>query len=110
MPVTKSVRPKHQKELNKKILATKPGEENIILEDVQSHLDKRGHAIYQQTEQDIADVNLTATKCIIFLIGGKFKVGEELVAVRGEGYLVENEKIIQLQRYTVVVIIDQDQD
>jgi len=110
MPVTvPGIIPKQQKELNDKINATIPGvEEYIILADVQSHLGRRGHAVYQQTQQDIADVHLTATKCIIFLIGGKFKVGEKLVTGLGEGYLVENEKTIQLQTYTVVVIIDQD--
>lgn len=52
-------------------------------------------------------MNLSATKCIIFLLGGQFKVGEELVTERGIGYTVENENMIQLQRYTIVVIIDQ---
>ena len=42
----------------------------------------------------------------MFLIGGRFKVGEEEVTERGEGHLVEDEKTIQLQRYTVVVVID----
>jgi hypothetical protein len=58
--------------------------------------------------EDAVDVALTAAKCIVFLIGGKFKVGEKVETVRGQGYIVENEKTIELQRYTIVVIIDQD--
>jgi hypothetical protein len=54
------------------------------------------------------DVQLTATKCIVFLIGGKFKVGEKEATERGVGHLVEGEERIQLQSYTIVVIIDQD--
>ena len=54
------------------------------------------------------DVSLMAKKCIVFLIGGKFKVGEEEATIRGVGHLVENEDKIQLQTYTIVVIIDQD--
>ena len=41
MPVTKTTRPKRRKELNEKIAATQPGEENIILEEVQSHVSAR---------------------------------------------------------------------
>jgi len=107
MPVTSSIIPKDQKELNKKILATKPGQENIILEDVQSHLGKWGPASYQQIEKGFRDVTLTAAKCIVFLITGKFKVGGEAVTKGGEGHLVEDEGTIQLQSSTAVVIINQ---
>lgn len=124
MPITKSIIPEDRMALNKKILATKPGEEGIILRDVKAHVNDRykyegimpnyrqleiqGHAIYHQAQDNVADVALMTTKCMVFLVGGKFKVGEELVTVPGEGYMVESEKTIQLQRYTVVVIIEQD--
>jgi len=108
MPITETILPYDQMELNKKILATKPGEENIILDDVQTHLKKKGYAVYQQSEDEIIDVELRSAKCTVFLIGGEFKVGDEDVAGQGEGYLVENEKTIQLQKYTVVVIIDEN--
>ncbi|KAL5313248.1 hypothetical protein ACEPPN_018981 [Leptodophora sp. 'Broadleaf-Isolate-01'] len=108
MPVGTSIRPRDLRELNDKVLKTIPGkEEYLILEYVQSHLGIRGHAVYDQARENIKDVNLSATKCIIFLLGGQFKVGEELVTERGIGYTVENENMIQLQRYTIVVIIDQ---
>jgi hypothetical protein len=47
-------------------------------------------------------------KCIVFLVYGKFKVGEVEVPQAGIGYLVENEKTIQLQPLTGVVIIRND--
>jgi hypothetical protein len=56
----------------------------------------------------VKDVPLTAKKCIVFLIGGKFKVGDDTATIRGVGHPVENEEKIQLQTYTIVVIIDQD--
>jgi hypothetical protein len=47
-------------------------------------------------------------KCVVFLIGGVFEVGEERCTVQGIGYLVEGEAKIQLHKNTIVVIIDQD--
>lgn len=51
---------------------------------------------------------LTASKYIIFLIGGQFKVGDSDIVTQGVGYLVADEEKIQLQPKTIVVIIDQD--
>lgn len=50
---------------------------------------------------------LTASKSIIFLIGGKFKVRDADIVTQGVGYLVDKEKI-QLQPKTIIIIIDQD--
>jgi hypothetical protein len=47
-------------------------------------------------------------KCIVFLVHGKFKVGEDELSQRGLGYPVEKEKTIQLQPSTGVVIIRDD--
>lgn len=44
----------------------------------------------------------------MFLIGGRFKAGSEEYSERGEGYLVEDEETIELQRLTVVVIMDEN--
>jgi hypothetical protein len=63
--------------------------------------------IYTHTVGAEQDVMLPAPKCIVFLIGGKFKVGEKEETNRGVGHVVENEDSIQLQSYTIVVIIDQ---
>ena len=54
------------------------------------------------------DVSLTAKKCIIFLIRGKFKISEQEETNYRVGHLVENKDKIQLQTYTIVVIINQD--
>jgi hypothetical protein len=70
-------------------------------------LGKWGSASYQQTEEDTRDVPLTAGKCVIFLITGKFQVGAVEINRAGEGHLVENETTIQLQTYTAVAIINQ---
>jgi len=107
MPVIESIKPQNRKDLERKIKATKPGEESTILEDVQTHLEKWGSASYRQTEEGTRDVDLTASKCIIFLITGEFKVGEVEITTAGEGHVVENETKIQLQPYTAVAIINQ---
>ena len=52
-------------------------------------------------------MTLNATKCVIFLIIGKFNVGSEVVTTGGEGHVVENEDTITLQSSTAVVIINQ---
>lgn len=54
------------------------------------------------------EVALTAIRCTVFLIGGRFKAGGEEYSEHGEGYLVEDEETIELQRLTVVVIIDKN--
>ena len=64
--------------------------------------------IYTHSVKSEKDVPLTAKKCIVFRIGGKFKVGREEATLRGVGHLVENEEKIQLQPYTIVVVINQD--
>ena len=53
-------------------------------------------------------MTLTAKECIVFLIGGKFKSGGVEVNIRGLGHLLENETNIQLQSWTIVVIIDRN--
>jgi hypothetical protein len=50
------------------------------------------------------DLYLTAGKCVIFLITGKFQVGGVEVTRAGERYLVESEPTIQIQTYTAVAI------
>jgi hypothetical protein len=71
-------------------------------------LGKQGSARYRATEEYTSDVDLTANKCIIFLITGKFQVGGVEITTAGKGHLVEDETTIQLQVYTAVAIIDQD--
>jgi len=107
MPVTPSfLKPKNPRELNDKILNTPPGEEHLIPEYVKTHLKEKGHAIYKHTAASPVDVSLTSAECIVFLIGGKFMVGGEEVSKRGHGHLLENEETIQLQGWSIVVIID----
>ena len=123
MPVKESIKPKDPKDLRQKIVSTKPGQEKTILQDVQTHvsigqksprifadyvqLGKRGSASYQQTEEGTRDVELMASKCIIFLITGEFQVRGIDITTAGEGHIVEDESTIQLQPYTAVAIINQ---
>ncbi|KAM3064718.1 hypothetical protein ACMFMG_010638 [Clarireedia jacksonii] len=107
MPVQSPVKPEDSEGLRSKILATKPGQEGIIIADVKSHLSESGYGTYQQATTDARDVALTG-KCIVFLIRGTFEVGEENIYGAGLAYLVEDEGSIRLQPYTVVVIIKKD--
>ena len=54
------------------------------------------------------DVLITALICIVFLVRGWFKARNEDLKIQGTGYQIENEKYIQLQENTIVVIIYQD--
>ena len=67
-----------------------------------------GSAVYQQSPSGARDVNLEAEKCIVFLIAGKFKVGGRNDYEKGQAYVVENEKTIQLEQSAAVVIITLD--
>lgn len=67
-----------------------------------------GPAGWQKTKEGTRDVKLTARKCIIFLITGKFQLGGLEITSAGEGHIVEDETTIRLQEYTAVAIINQD--
>jgi len=105
MPVIGSIKPRDAIELRNKIVATKPGAENIILVEVQNHLDRHGFSSYQQIEDGEREVTLKAPNSIVFLIIGKFKVGEVEITQEGEGHVLEGESTIQLQKYTAITII-----
>ncbi|KAJ8067030.1 hypothetical protein OCU04_004410 [Sclerotinia nivalis] len=104
MPIQSPIKPEDSEGLRSKILATKPGQEGIIIADVKSHLGESGYATYEQATIDTRDVALTG-KCIVFLIRGTFEVGEENIHRNGLAYPVEDEGSIRLQQKTVVVII-----
>ncbi|KFY28423.1 hypothetical protein V493_02939 [Pseudogymnoascus sp. VKM F-4281 (FW-2241)] len=109
MPVSKSpITPQESTELRSKILATKPGKEglNVIFTQVKAHLGQSGFATYEQTIEDTREVPLTTPKCIVFLIRGAFKVGEDKIDGDGLGHVVEKEKSLQLLENTAVVIIN----
>lgn len=105
MPVTDKFIPKESEALKEKIRSNP--EDPSIPEQVKAHLEKSGHAVYAYSLRNPKDVQLSSVKCIIFLIGGVFEVGEERCTIQGIGYLVEKEAEIQLQKNTIVVIIDQ---
>jgi hypothetical protein len=67
-----------------------------------------GYGSWYKSEKETLDVSLLGMKCIVFLVHGKFKVGEDELSQRGLGYPVEKEKTIQLQPSTGVVIIRDD--
>jgi hypothetical protein len=126
MPVKKSFKPSNRKELQQKIRATEPGEERavVIPQYVQEHVSNRkelpriytncaqleetGLARYEYTVERTRDVELMASKCIVFLIAGKFHVGDVMDLKAGEAHQLQDETTIQLQAYTAVVIIKQD--
>ncbi len=67
-----------------------------------------GFAVYQQSPYGARDVKLTAEKCVVFLIRGKFQVDGRNDYEKGQAHVVENEKTIQLEQGTAVVIISRD--
>jgi len=120
MPITVSFDPQNLPELQKKLIATnyKPGQEEYICQQVQSHLNKWGDPAYLQSPTKIEKFSLPAKKCIVFLIRGNFSVGSpsseadggdtnwESVSTEWQGQLVENESTLRLQKETAVVIIE----
>jgi len=105
MPVQSPIKPADSEGLRAKILATKPYQEGIILAEVKAHLDISGNATYEQTIDDTREVALGG-KCIVFLIRGSFEVGGCTISRNGLGHPVYDEKGLQLQQHTALVIID----
>lgn len=68
--------------------------------------EKRGLGILRRTST-VIDVELPSAKCIVFLLIGAFKVGEDDKKEAGMGYLIHDEKTIQLQGGTVVAMMNQ---
>jgi hypothetical protein len=52
------------------------------------------------------DIPLRATKVIIFLLLGKFYIIGEVITKVLEGYIIENEKVIILEKGIAIVMID----
>ncbi|CAG8980094.1 hypothetical protein HYALB_00012560 [Hymenoscyphus albidus] len=105
MPIQNPIEPVDSEGLRTKILATKPGQEKVILTEVKNHLEKSGYATYQQTIEETREVGLTG-KCIVFLIRGAFEVGGNTISSNGLGHPVHDEKTLRLQQNTVIVIIN----
>ena len=122
MPVTDSYKPEHEQALIEKVKANQPGEEGQLVADVTSHvsdglkyrgifanykqLKEKGSGRYRQSPLGETDVTLTAEKCVIFLIRGKFSVDGKDLSERGVAYVVEKERTMQLKKGAVVVILD----
>jgi len=122
MPITGSFPPQRQQDLTEKVRANVPGQEAQLLEDVKSHvsaglryrrtfannkqLEQQGSAVYRQSPNGVTDVTLTAEKCIVFPIKGKFRVDGRNDYKQGEAHVVEKEQKIRLEKGAVVIIID----
>jgi len=104
MPVKESIKPQDSIGLQRKITA---GKVEAIVQDVKTHLNRWGSASYQAVLEGTKDVSLPSSRCVIFLITGKFQVGGVEATTAGEGHIVEDETTIQLQSFTAVVIINQ---
>ena len=99
-----------------------PGQEAKLLEDIRSYISDKlryrdifannmqlglqGSPVYRQSPKGITNVKM-AKKCIVFLIKGKFQVGEKDDYEQGMAHVVEEEDTIQLKEGAVVVTIDQ---
>ena len=64
-----------------------------------------GYAYHEQTEDEAMDVELTTSRCTVFLLTGGIELGRRSFDQRGMGYLAEDEEVPSLQSNTSVVII-----
>jgi hypothetical protein len=71
--------------------------------DLTIQLGVAGKAEYVET--DIEKTVAITTPCLVFLIFGKFKAGEQMCEKRYLAYHITNEDDIQMEAYSVVVII-----
>ncbi|KFY96890.1 hypothetical protein V498_02401 [Pseudogymnoascus sp. VKM F-4517 (FW-2822)] len=112
MPVKDPVKPRDGGKLYARLLAIDSEEGNsrdgvhAVMAEVKSHLNQSGHASFHKTkENEMRQVALTTSKCIVFLIKGTFKAGEVTIDANGLGHPVEDEGFIKLEEKTHVVII-----
>ncbi|KFY01430.1 hypothetical protein V490_00917 [Pseudogymnoascus sp. VKM F-3557] len=101
------IKPRDQEKLKRMVQDSIPGQEKQLAADVRGEFEKATAGSWRVCKEGVLNLPIPPS-CIVYIIIGTCKVGEEILSEPnlGEaevGYLITGETSIQLQKETIVI-------